>query len=89
MCADERKSSYACPILCAELQKVFRRDIPLKERDEWEAWFSTRQQEHRQHTAEIVWLETELDERVYALFDLTPAEIEIIETSTKYRYGEV
>jgi hypothetical protein len=26
---------------------------------------------------------------VYALFDLKPAEIEIIETSTKYRYGGV
>jgi len=26
---------------------------------------------------------------VYALFDLTPAEIETIEASTKYRYGEV
>jgi hypothetical protein len=27
--------------------------------------------------------------RVYALFDLTPAEIGIIEESTKFRYGEV
>jgi hypothetical protein len=27
--------------------------------------------------------------RVYALFDLTPAEIAIIEQETKYRYGEV
>ena len=27
--------------------------------------------------------------RVYALLDLTPAEIRIIEASTKYRYGEV
>jgi hypothetical protein len=27
--------------------------------------------------------------RVYALFDLSPAEIVIIEASTKHRYGEV
>jgi hypothetical protein len=27
--------------------------------------------------------------RVYALFDLTPAEIAIIEESTKHRVGEV
>jgi hypothetical protein len=27
--------------------------------------------------------------RVYALFDLSPAEIAIIEESTKYKYGEV
>jgi hypothetical protein len=30
-----------------------------------------------------------LNARVYGLFDLTPAEIAIIEESTKYRYGEV
>jgi hypothetical protein len=34
-------------------------------------------------------METELNARVYALFDLSPAEIRIIEESTKYRYGEV
>jgi len=34
-------------------------------------------------------MKTELNARVYALFDLTPAEIKIIEESTKYRYGEV
>ena len=45
--------------------------------------------EHEQRTAEIVRLETQLNARVYALFDLTPAEIKIIEESTKYRYGEV
>ena len=39
--------------------------------------------------AAIVRLETQLNTRVYGLFDLTPAEIKIIEESTKYRYGEV
>lgn len=34
-------------------------------------------------------LETRPNARVYALFDLSPAEIRIIEASTKYRYGEV
>jgi hypothetical protein len=32
---------------------------------------------------------TKLNARVYALFDLTRAEITIIEESTKYQYGEV
>ena len=32
---------------------------------------------------------TRLNAGVYALFDLTAAEITIIEQSTKYRYGEV
>ncbi len=45
--------------------------------------------EHWRLTSEIVRLERELNEQVYALFDLTPREREIIETSTKYQYGEV
>jgi len=44
---------------------------------------------HERRTAEIVRLETQLNARVYALFDLTPAEIKLIEECTKYRYGEV
>jgi hypothetical protein len=34
-------------------------------------------------------METALNDRVYTLFDLSPAEIKLIEESTKYRYGEV
>ncbi|MBI3909471.1 MAG: hypothetical protein HY320_00890 [Armatimonadetes bacterium] len=48
-----------------------------------------RKAEHKRLTAQIVALETELNDRVYRLFDLTPEEIRIIEESTKYRYGEV
>jgi hypothetical protein len=75
--------------LRAELLKVFKRDVPLKERDEWEAWFAEQRAAHAALTATIVRLETALNARVYALFDLTPAEIAIIEQATKYRYGEV
>lgn len=39
--------------------------------------------------AEIVRLETDINARVYTLFDLTPAEVRLVEESTKYRYGEV
>jgi hypothetical protein len=73
----------------AEIKKVFKRDIPLAERDDWEAWLTDRQAKHQQYTAEIMRLETELNQRVYALYDLSPAEIKIIEESTKYQYGEV
>jgi hypothetical protein len=75
--------------LRAEVRKVFKQDIPLKDRDEWEVWFDERVAEHRRLTDEIVRLETELNAMVYALFDLTPDEIALIERSTKYRYGEV
>jgi hypothetical protein len=61
------------PALRAELQKVFKRDIPLKDRDDWEEWLAARRAEHQQRTMAIVRMETELNARVYALFDLTPA----------------
>ena len=77
------------PAFRAEIKKVFKKDIPLAERDEWEDWLMGRRAEHQRITAEIVRLETELNTRVYALFDLTPEEIQTIEESTKYSYGEV
>ena len=45
--------------------------------------------DHDRLTAAIVRHETDLNARVYALFDLAPADIRLIEESTKYRYGEV
>ena len=72
-----------------QVKKVFKHDIPLAQRDEWEEWLGSRRREHEGATAEIVRMETELNKRVYALFELTPAEIRIIEESTKYEYGEV
>jgi len=72
-----------------ELQKVFKQDIPLKERDAWEEWLAAQRATHAQQTADIIRLETDLNARVYALFDLSPAEIALIGASTKYRYGEV
>ena len=73
----------------AEVRKAFKREIPLRQRDDWEGWLASQRSEHEARTAEIVRLETQLNARVYALFDLTPAEIKLIEESTKYRYGEV
>jgi hypothetical protein len=39
-------------------------------------------------TSEIVRLETELNEAVYDVFDLSKEERDIIEQETKYQYGE-
>lgn len=77
------------PNFRAEVKKSFKEDIPLAERDEWEEWLAGRRSEHERLTAEIVRLERDLNARVYKLFALTADEIEIIEESTKYRYGEV
>lgn len=72
-----------------EIKKVYKTDIPLAERDEWEDYLTAQQAKHTNFTNEIIRLETELNEIVYGLFDLTPEEIQIIEESTKYKYGEV
>lgn len=62
---------------------------PPWDRNDWDEWLQARRAEHHQRTATIIELETDLNVRVYTLFDLTPAEIKIIEESTKYKYGEV
>ena len=77
------------PAFRAEVKKVFKKDIPLSERDEWEEWLTGRREEHERQTAEIIRLETELNANVYKLFGLTPEEIQVLEESTNYRYGEV
>jgi len=75
--------------LRAEVQKVYKRDIPVKERSEWDEWLTDQRAEHRRLTDGIIALETELNDRVYRLFDLTPDEIRLIEETTKFQYGEV
>ncbi|MGI9179541.1 MAG: hypothetical protein ACR2H9_03450, partial [Longimicrobiaceae bacterium] len=77
------------PAFRAEVKKALKREIPVRERDEWEAWLSDQRAEHETLTREIIEREMELDERVYALFDLTAEEIRVVEQSTKYGYGEV
>jgi hypothetical protein len=72
-----------------EISKVFKTSIPVKELNQWDEWLSESRKEHQRLTGEIVDLETELNECVYRLFDLTAEEIRLIEECTKYRYGEV
>ncbi|MBK9232464.1 MAG: hypothetical protein IPO15_16845 [Anaerolineae bacterium] len=71
------------------MRTALKREIPVRQRDDWEEWLLSRRAAHEQRTAEIIRLETQLNARVYGLFDLGAAEIELIEASTKYRYGEV
>ena len=71
-----------------ELVKVFKRDIPLKDRDDWELLLRERTAEIARLTDEIIRLETELNAEVYAAFGLNEDEIQLIEQETKYGYGE-
>jgi type I restriction-modification system DNA methylase subunit len=72
----------------AEVTRTFKRDIPLKDRDNWEQLLRDRAAEIDQLTREIHALETRLNAEVYAAFALTDDEIALIEQETKYAYGE-
>ncbi|MFV9505918.1 MAG: Eco57I restriction-modification methylase domain-containing protein [Oscillochloridaceae bacterium umkhey_bin13] len=72
-----------------EVAKALKREIAVKERDDWHEWLDAQRAAHAKHTAAIVAGETELNARVYQLFDLNAEEIALIEASTKYQYGEV
>ena len=73
---------------CEELVKVFKRDIPLKDRDDWEQLLLERSADIRRMTEEISRLEIELNKEVYAAFCLNDEEIKLIEQEIKYQYGE-
>ncbi|NJN15147.1 MAG: hypothetical protein HC822_02020 [Oscillochloris sp.] len=77
------------PAFRSEIQKVYKREITVRERDDWEEWLSTQRARHTAHSAAIISGEIELNRRVYQLFALNDDEIGVIEASTKYRYGEV
>ncbi|MGH6793813.1 MAG: Eco57I restriction-modification methylase domain-containing protein, partial [Methylocella sp.] len=70
----------------AEIKKAFKADIPLKQRNEWESFLSAEGEKVRRLTAEIENAEREIDAIVYKLFDLTPDEIALLESSLAGQY---
>lgn len=64
----------------AEVKKVFKADIPLAERSAWEDWITRDRVEIARLSAEISKAEAHIDSIVYALFDLTPDEIALLES---------
>ncbi|MBX0330697.1 hypothetical protein K2Z83_23860 [Oscillochloris sp. ZM17-4] len=72
----------------AEVRKALKRELTPKAQAEWEPWLAQQRARHEKLTATIIDGETELNARVYRLFDLTDDEIKLIEESTKYKYGE-
>lgn len=65
----------------AEVKKVFKADIPLAERSVWEDWITRDRAEIARLSAEIAKAEARIDSIVYALFDLTPDEIALLESA--------
>ncbi len=67
----------------AEVKRAFHADIPVRERAEWETYLSENAARVRRLSDEIAAAEREIDSIVYALFDLTPDEIVLLEASLK------
>jgi len=65
----------------AEVKKRFKTDIPLSERNDWEAWIKRDKAEILRLSAEIAKCEAEINKQVYALFGLTDAEIKLLESN--------
>jgi hypothetical protein len=66
----------------SEVKKVFKQDIPLAERDDWEAYLNAKKQEVDKLSAELKATEDHLNAEVYKLFDLNDDEIRLIETNS-------
>lgn len=64
-----------------EVEKALKARIPLLERTEWENWITTTRAEINALSAEISRLEAEINAKVYDLFELTPAEIALLEAN--------
>lgn len=65
----------------AEVKKALKSEIPLKDRNEWESWISENRTKIQALSAEIARIESEINAKVYALFDLTPDEIKLLEAN--------
>jgi Eco57I restriction-modification methylase/TaqI-like C-terminal specificity domain len=65
----------------AEIKKVFKTEIPVKERSDWEDLFTTGKAEIEKLSADIKRNEDEINAIVYKLFDLTAEETDLLEES--------
>ena len=61
------------------IKTAFKTAIPLVERNDWQDYFETEQHKIATLNQQIKQLEQQLDQSVYALFDLTPEEIELLQ----------
>jgi hypothetical protein len=64
-----------------EVNKTFKADIPLAERNTWEDWITRDKAAIATLSAEITALEAQINAHVYALFKLTEEEIRLLEES--------
>ena len=78
------KEWWALPDFAAfqkEVKKTLKAAIPLSERNEWDDEIAKARSKINALIAEIARLEGEINAKVYALFDLTPEEIALLEAN--------
>lgn len=81
------------PSFRKEVGTALGKDIPLKERVEWEKALVDWRQNHDNLTSQLVNIEEEINDRVYHLYGLSDADIQVIEDHCRkdmiyYSYGE-
>lgn len=64
-----------------EVVKRFKADIGLRERNDWQALFEQEKTRVQQLGANIAAVERRIDQMVYTLFGLSPAEVALLERS--------
>ncbi|MDQ5768762.1 Eco57I restriction-modification methylase domain-containing protein [Thiothrix subterranea] len=64
-----------------EVKKLFKQEIPLTERNEWEAWFDKDKAVLQDLSCQLAMQEQALNVAVYALFGLDAGEIALLEGS--------
>ena len=67
-----------------QLDKAFKVRIPVAERQDWETAIAGWTQSHAELTARLVSIEGEINDRVYALFGLAPADIALLEDHARH-----
>jgi hypothetical protein len=70
-----------------EAKRLYRAEISIKERAEWEDYLRKNGEKVRALTAEIEAAERQIDLIIYGLFDLAPDEIKLLESSIAGGYG--
>ena len=77
-----------------ELRKAFKAEIPVKERTDWETALADWQRQNADLTARLIAIETDIDDRVYRLFNLTDTDRILLADHSRhamidYPYGAV
>ena len=62
-----------------EIKKAFKQDIPLQDRNDWENWLNSEAAKIQELDQQITSLETQINQAVYKLFALSPADIALLE----------